>query len=56
MEQIVERTGVWIVVAILAMFVIAYSLWGASVLRAERQGNVFSTTPSAPLSAAFLQE
>lgn len=36
MERAVERMGITAVVAIAALFVALYSLWGASVLRAEQ--------------------
>ncbi len=49
MEQMgkrVENMGVWTITVLVAVVVIAYSLWGASVLNAQHSP-AFSTTASA---------
>jgi hypothetical protein len=51
MEKILERAGVWAVIAILAIVIVAYSLWGATMIKAERQGGAFSQTQGVSFTA-----
>jgi heme/copper-type cytochrome/quinol oxidase subunit 4 len=47
MERIgdkIENMGVWTVTVLVAVIVVVYSLWGASVLKAQK-GPAFSVTP-----------
>lgn len=49
MERFFDRMGLWSIVAILAVFVVLYSLWGASLIKAERSG-LLGQAASTPLS------
>lgn len=50
MEKLIDRIGVWGVIALVAVVVVAYSLWGAAMLRSQNIGGTFSDAASAALT------
>jgi hypothetical protein len=44
MGEKVENMSVWTITALVAVIIVAYSLWGASVLHAQK-GPAFTATP-----------
>lgn len=50
MERLLDKIGVWGVLALVAAVVVAYSLWGAAVLRGQHVGGTFSDSVSSALS------
>lgn len=53
MERLLERVGVWWVLALVAVVVLAYSFWGATVLRAQHQSGAFSKTTGTMLTTTL---
>ena len=50
MAKLLERIGVWGVLVLVAAVVVAYSLWGAAVLREQHVGGTLTKSVSAALS------
>ncbi len=50
MQKILNAIGVWGVLALVAAIVVAYSLWGAAVLRSQHLGGTLTDAASVALS------
>lgn len=50
MQRLLDKIGVWGVLALVAVVVVAYALWGAAVLRSQHLGGTFTDSTSAALS------
>ena len=50
MEKLLDKMGMWAVLALVAVVVIAYAFWGAAVLRGQHDGGTLGKAQSAALS------
>ncbi len=50
MEKLLDKMGLWGILALVALIVVAYSLWGAAVLRSQHVGGTFTDTVHSALT------
>ncbi len=50
MQKLLNAIGVWGVLALVAVVVVAYALWGAAVLRGQHVGGTFSKSVASALT------
>ena len=50
MQKLLDRLGMWTIIALTVVVVVGYALWGAAVLRSQHVGGTLSDAKSAALT------